>query len=260
MKGLSVRVHMPEWEGKNVVVTGGAKGIGKCITQHFVEAGAHVFVVDIDQEALDAISNELSNKITTILCDVSKEEDCKKAASIVGAKGPIQALVNDAGIANNSYGNVFDCEMDEFDRIISTNLRGTFMMSKFCMKFMQEGSSIVNIASTRALMSEPNSEGYAASKGGIVALTHALSTSLGPKGIRVNSISPGWIDVSAWRPHGVQEEFRPVDHEQHPVGRVGVPSDIANMCLFLCSDKAGFITGQNHVIDGGMTIKMIYEE
>jgi NAD(P)-dependent dehydrogenase (short-subunit alcohol dehydrogenase family) len=148
--------------------------------------------------------------------------------------------------------------------VLDTNLTGPFLVSKHAVPHLRRapgGGSIINIASTRALQSEPNTEAYVASKGGLVALSHALAISLGPA-VRVNCVSPGWIETSAFAPRGErkQAELRDRDHAQHPVGRVGSPEDVAALCEYLASAEAGFITGQNHVIDGGMTRKMIYIE
>jgi NAD(P)-dependent dehydrogenase (short-subunit alcohol dehydrogenase family) len=250
-----------EFIGKTVVVTGGAQGIGKCVSLEFAKRGATVYVADINQTALSIIESEsrtFSGRIHPIICDVALESDCQNLATAASSNGFIHILINNAGIGRFNDANIFDSAMEGFDRVIAVNLRGTFMCAKFCSLHMPEGSAIVNIASTRALQSEAKTEGYSASKGGIVALTHAMSLSLAEKKIRVNAISPGWIDVSTWRPDGEQEKFTSEDLTQHPVGRVGVPQDIAEMCIFLASPRAGFITGQNHVVDGGMTKKMIY--
>jgi NAD(P)-dependent dehydrogenase (short-subunit alcohol dehydrogenase family) len=175
--------------------------------------------------------------------------------------GPPDVLVNNAGISKN--GPVLELQPADFDRVIAVNLRGTFLCAQAVAKRMAatgRGGAIINIASTRAFMSEPGTEAYTASKGGIVALTHGLAISLGPQRIRVNCISPGWIEVRDWQ---FSERAKlPVhsteDREQHPVGRVGKPEDVAEACLYLA--RAGFITGQNLIIDGGMTVKMIYAE
>jgi hypothetical protein len=167
--------------------------------------------------------------------------------------GRLDILINNAGFG--CWKSPYDLTVEEWDSVINTNLRGTFLCSREAAKIMRKsgGGSIVNIASTRAIMSEPDSESYAASKGGILALTHALAVSLGPDRIRVNAISPGWIET------GDYEKLREIDHLQHPAGRVGKPEDIARACLFLTADENSFITGINLVIDGGMTRKMIYE-
>jgi NAD(P)-dependent dehydrogenase (short-subunit alcohol dehydrogenase family) len=250
-----------EFLGQTVVITGGAMGIGKCLTLEFAKRGAAVYPADVDSGALDIVKAEFPARITPVVCDVSVESDVRNLARVASsATGAIDVVINDAGISDFAGANIFEDSMDGFDRVIAVNLRGTFMTAKYCSPHMRPGAAIVNIASSRAIMSEPKTEGYSASKGGIVALTHAMAMSLAPRGIRVNSVSPGWIDVSTWRPGGVQETLTEQDHAQHPVGRVGVPQDIAEMCMFLASKRAGFITGQNHVVDGGMTRKMIYAE
>lgn len=152
--------------------------------------------------------------------------------------------------------------LEDWHKVIETNLTGYFLMAKYAIPYLRQSKgAIVNIASTRALQSEPNTEAYAASKGGIVALTHALAISLGSD-VRVNCISPGWIDVTGWSKANRKKEYniREIDNEQHPSGRVGKPEDVAFMIEYLISNAASFITGQNFIIDGGMTKKMIYEE
>jgi NAD(P)-dependent dehydrogenase (short-subunit alcohol dehydrogenase family) len=181
---------------------------------------------------------------------------------VVNEFGVPDVLINNAGTMIRK--DVLKLSIAEFDSVISTNLRGTFLCAQAAARLMKKrgrGGVIINMASTRAFMSEPNTEGYTASKGGIVALTHGLAISLAPYRIRVNAVAPGWIEVRDWRkssrakkPHHSKE-----DREQHPVGRVGVPEDIAKTCQFLAED-AGFITGQTLVVDGGMTVKMIYAE
>jgi NAD(P)-dependent dehydrogenase (short-subunit alcohol dehydrogenase family) len=250
-----------EFLGKTVVVTGGAQGIGKCVSLEFAKRGASIFAADIAEAALAVLESEaksFSGRVRGVVCDVAVEADCRNLAEVASRNGAIDVLINNAGIGRFDDANIFDAGMEGFDRVIAVNLRGTFMCAKFCSTHMPAGSAIVNIASSRAVQSEPKTEGYSASKGGIVALTHAMSMSLAPKKIRVNAVSPGWIDVSTWRPGGEQEEFTEEDRSQHPVGRVGVPLDIAEICLFLASPRSSFITGQNHIVDGGMTKKMIY--
>ena len=173
-------------------------------------------------------------------------------------------LVNNAGIGRNAP--FLELSAEDFDRVIAVNLRGTFLCSQEAARQMAHrgsgsGGVIINVASTRAFMSEPGTEAYTASKGGIVSLTHAAAISLGPYGIRVNCVSPGWIETRDWQYSSRAQKpvYSERDRLQHPVGRVGKPEDIAEACFFL-SDSAGFITGQNLIIDGGMTIKMIYEE
>jgi hypothetical protein len=150
--------------------------------------------------------------------------------------------------------------LEVWNRYLATNLTGCFLMAKYCVPHLRQArGAIVNIASTRAIQSEPHTEAYSSTKGGLVALTHALAVSLGPQ-IRVNCVSPGWIAVSEWKKRSQRKaaDLRPEDHAQHPAGRVGTPGDVAALVAFLISDKAGFITGQNFVVDGGMTRKMMY--
>ena len=165
--------------------------------------------------------------------------------------GRLDALVNNAGIADPATGPVEKLSLREWNRRIGANLTGMFLMAKDAAPHLRRSrGAIVNIASTRALQSEPDTEAYVASKGGVVALTHALALSLGAE-VRVNCVSPGWINTR-------DAKLSRADHSQHPVGRVGRPEDVAELVAFLLSDAAGFATGQNYVLDGGMTRKMIY--
>ncbi len=250
---------------KTAIVTGGAQGIGMAVSTAFAKSGASVVIADIDEEAgmehLEYIRS-LGGRAIYVPTDAALEKSVKDLANrTVTEFGSIDIVINNAGIFDTK--SLFDRTMMEWDRIISVNLRGPYMMAKFCGEELMKANPgvIINIASTRALMSEPNTEPYAAAKGGILSLTHSLAVSFGPK-VRVNSISPGWIEVSDWKKSA--KKVVPVhsreDELQHPAGRVGTPLDIAQACLFLADDSAGFITGTNLVIDGGMTIKMIYEE
>ncbi len=248
--------------GKTAIVTGGAQGIGAAVSQALVDAGANVIIADLDDEAGEEWQRTLGDNARFVHTDVAEENDVAALAKQAAAwHGRIDIVVNNAGIFDAQP--LEERSMTEFDRILAVNLRGPYMMAKYCAPHLREANPgvIINIASTRALMSEPDTEPYAASKGGIVALTHSLAVSLGPK-VRVNAISPGWIEVSGWKKSAVKQtpQHRPIDLEQHPAGRVGTPADIAAACLFLCDEQAGFITGANLVIDGGMTVKMIYAE
>lgn len=250
---------------KTALVTGGAQGIGRAIALSFAREGYAVSIADTDKEAgfelVRYIKRENGNAL--FMCaDVADEEAVERWMRVtVDDFGGIGALVNNAGIGIG--GSPLQLSLSDFDRVIAVNLRGTFVCSQLAARAMANGGggSIVNIASTRALMSEPNSEAYAASKGGILALTHALAVSLGPLGIRVNAISPGWIETGEWQysPRAKAPQHSERDRLQHPVGRVGTPEDIAAACLYLAGSAAGFVTGQNLVVDGGMTVKMIYE-
>lgn len=246
-----------DFAGKVVIVTGAARGIGKAVAAKYAEFGANVVLVDMDAETLEATGRqirEVGGSCITQVGDVAHPGDITSfVETTVRIFGRLDILINNAGIG--LWKSPFDVDVAEWDRVINVNLRGTFLASREAAKVMRTtgGGAIVNIASTRALMSEPNSEAYAATKGGIVALTHALALSLGEYRIRVNAISPGWIET------GDYSQLRKVDHEQHPAGRVGTPDDVARACLFLTHPDNDFITGENLVVDGGMTKKMIYE-
>ena len=236
---------------KIAVVTGGAHGIGKAIALALLDQDCVVIVLDVDDQYIDILKKEIYGRsLQTLVCDVGVAGDVIHSIDIIEkTHGKIDYIVNNAGISR--FCPIDELTVEEWNRIISVNLSSIFYMTKFGKHLLTENSAIVNIASTRALMSEPNGEAYGASKGGIVALTHALSISLAPK-TRVNCISPGWIEVNHY------EQLTENDHALHPCGRVGKVDDIAEMATFLLSEKAGFITGQNFVIDGGMTKKMIY--
>ncbi|MDX1553629.1 MAG: SDR family oxidoreductase [Marinobacter sp.] len=248
-----------------ILVTGGAQGIGKGIATYFLDKGWRVVVLDQDAEAIKACGQGFGNpdNLHLITMDVSCEPEVVTAvAEALRWGGRLDAVVNNAGIADPDNGPIETLELAQWQRRIDVNLTGAFLMAKHTVPHLRQSKgSLINMASTRALQSEPNSEAYAASKGGLIALTHALAVSLGPD-VRANSISPGWIDVRAWQTPA-PNELQPLsaaDHNQHPSGRVGTPSDIAAMVAFLVSPEARFVTGQNFVVDGGMTRKMIYED
>jgi NAD(P)-dependent dehydrogenase (short-subunit alcohol dehydrogenase family) len=245
--------------GKVVIVTGGANGIGQGIALAFAKNGAKVVIADVDEEVgiqtADQI-NQNGGEAIFIKTDVRIEENIIRLMEAADENyGRIDILINNAG--KGLFKSLYEVTVEEWDDIIHTNLRSVFLCSREAAKWMRKnksGGSIVNIASTRALMSEPNSEGYAATKGGIVAINHALAASLSEERITVNAISPGWIH------NGADSELTANDHQQHFSKRVGKPSDIANACLYLTAEENNFVTGINLVIDGGMTRKMIYEE
>ena len=224
-----------EFKDKIVIVTGGAHGIGLCIVDEFRKAGATVCVID-----------KLPGN--HFVGDISSKETLEAFASeIISKHGRVDVIVNNALPLMKG---IDDCSFEEFQYALSVGVTAPFYMVKLLKNNLGKNASIVNISSSRDRMSQPQTESYTAAKGGIAALTHALAVSLAGKA-RVNSISPGWIDTTF-------KKYEGADAVQHPVGRVGDPMDIANMVLFLSSDKAGFITGENICIDGGMTRQMIY--
>ncbi|TBL73215.1 glucose 1-dehydrogenase [Paenibacillus thalictri] len=252
--------------GNTVLITGGAQGIGRALALRFAQEGYQVSIADTDKDAgLEVVKRigKEGGQSLFVCTDVSNEQDVGRWVKVTAQEmGRIDALINNAGISSN--GPVLELAAEAFDRVIGVNLRGTFLSSQHAARIMrrQGKGCIINISSTRALMSEADTEAYSASKGGILALTHAMAVSLGGYGIRVNAISPGWIETRDWQKSA--NASIPVHSErdklQHPAGRVGHPLDIAAACLFLAGDQASFITGQNLVVDGGMTVKMIYEE
>lgn len=250
---------------KILFVSGGAQGIGLGICQYALRLGMRVVIADHDQEAGEDALQTLDGlgDVRFVATDVSDEQSVTAAMQFVHRSfGGLDALVNNAAVADPDNGPVESLDLAEWRRRLGINLDGYFLCTKHAVAMLRERrGAIVNIASTRALQSEPNTEAYAAAKGGIVALTHALAISLGPE-VRVNCISPGWIEVSAWKKQAARAEpqLRPEDHRQHPAGRVGEPRDVASLTAFLLSDEAGFITGQHYLVDGGMSRKMQYQD
>lgn len=251
---------MESLQNKIVFITGGANGIGRSIVKAFCKEGADVTFCDMDEEAGKRLSEEMkSYKCSFAQLDVSDARALSDLIhTIISQKGNIDIIINNVGVSN--FGSILDVSVEDFDKVLNINLRPILILAKSLAKHrslnkeLNTYGRIINMASTRYLMSEPNSEAYAASKGAIVSLTHALAISLSEYNITVNCISPGWIDT------GHYGDLRPEDHKQHPSGRVGKPEDIARTCLFLCDPANDFINGQNIVVDGGMTKKMIYIE
>lgn len=226
---------MESMKDKVVVVTGGAQGIGKCVADEFRKEGARVCVIDV-QEGNHYVG------------DISRKEVLEAfARHVVSEYGRVDCIVNNALPLMKGLD---DCTYEEFQYAMSVGVTAPFYLVKLLAPYLDKGASVVNISSSRDRMSMPQTESYTAAKGGIAALTHALAVTLAGRA-RVNSISPGWIDTG-------YKVYEGADAIQQPAGRVGNPLDIANMVLFLCSDKAGFITGENICIDGGMTRQMIY--
>ena len=226
---------MYHFKEKVVVVTGGAQGIGKVICEEFKKAGAAVCVIDIQEN--DYFVGNLADK------------DCleKFAEQVISQYGHVDYLINNA--APKMCG-ITECSYEDFEYALKVGVTAPFYLTKLFMPYFADGASVVNISSSRDRMSYPQTESYTAAKGGIAALTHGLAVSLSGR-VRVNSISPGWIDNDF-------NVYEGPDADQHPAGRVGTPYDISNMVMYLCSPMAGFITGENICIDGGMTRQMIY--
>ena len=223
------------FENKVAVVTGGANGIGKCICEEFEKDGAKVCMIDLQENPY-------------FVGDIGDENTlCRFAEKVVADCGQVDFLINNA---KPLFKGIDSCTWEEFNYALQVGVSAPFRLTQLFLPYFAPGASIVNISSSRDRMSQPFSESYTAAKGGIAALTHVMAVSLSGK-VRVNSISPGWIDTN-------YTVYEGPDAAQHPAGRVGNPLDIANMVLFLCSEKAGFITGENICIDGGMTRQMIY--
>jgi NAD(P)-dependent dehydrogenase (short-subunit alcohol dehydrogenase family) len=241
-----------------VVVTGAGQGIGKAIALEYAHKGAIVVIAEIDSKKGLSVRDEIiriGGKAFFFETDVSKTDQVEQLFKGVNQQFErLDILINNAGIS--VWHDPLTLSEQEWDQVIGTNLKSTFFASREAAKIMKTngGGAIVNIASTRALMSEPNSEAYAASKGGILALTHALAASFAPYRITVNAVLPGWIETTDYM------GLKTSDHEQHFSKRVGRPEDIARACCFLTQPDNNFITGSQLVIDGGMTRKMIYEE
>ena len=231
---------------KTALITGAAQGIGLAIARLFTQRGWRVLALDSNALLLASVSSR--EGFEPVICDLSDPVAIERAAEHVDV---LDLLVNNAAISANQ--NPKTLSLDDWNRVMAVNLTAPFLLSRLlAQRLTAARGSIVNIASTRALMSEPFTEAYSASKGGIVSLTHALAMSLAP--VRVNAVSPGWIE------HLHPESLREADHAFHPAGRVGQAEDVAAMVWFLAGEQAGFITGQNFVVDGGVTKKMVYPE
>ncbi|WP_395392753.1 SDR family oxidoreductase [Novosphingobium sp. BL-8A] len=249
--------------GKVAIVTGGGAGIGRGLATHFAALGWRVAALDLDGEALDELAGLLpADRFLPITCDVGSEPAVQAAFARIGEwTDAVHLLVNNAGIANPNAGPLEDLTLESWQRWIDSSLTSAFLCTKEALGLLRAAApaSVVHIASTRALQSEPDSYAYAASKGGLCALTHAMAIGLGPE-IRVNAVLPGWIETGPWQKAAKRREVHhsDADRAQHPVGRIGVVEDIAATVEWLAGEGGGFVTGQQIVVDGGMTRKMIY--
>lgn len=246
--------------GRVALVTGAARGIGLGISAWLIAEGWQVVLTDLDPDRGKQVAKALGDNALFITMDVSVEEQVVGAvAEVLRRFGRLDALVCNAAVADPHNGTLESLPLAHWNKVLGVNLGGPMLLAKHCAPYLRAHcGSIVNLTSTRARQSEPDTEAYAASKGGLLALTHALAISLGPE-IRVNAVSPGWIDArdpSVRRAEPLSES----DHAQHPAGRVGTVEDVAAMVAWLLSRNATFVTGQEFVVDGGMTKKMVYVE
>ncbi len=244
--------------GKVALVTGAAHGVGLGISAWLIAEGWQVVLADIDRARGSRVAKALGENAWFIGMDVAHESQVAVGvAEVLGQFGRLDALVSNAAIADSHNPPLESLELARWNRVLAVNLTGTMLLAKHCAPYLRaHRGAIVTVASTRAHQSEPDSEAYAASKGGLLALTHALAMSLAPE-IRVNAVTPGWIDardLSARKEAPLSE----LDHDQHPLGRVGLVEDVAAQVAWLLSDNASFVTGQEFIVDGGMTRKMIY--
>jgi len=240
---------------KHAVVTGGANGIGQCIAKSFLDRGAFVVIIDTDKEAGVALSKHY-DRLLFFPGDIADRITLENFVHALNR--PVDFLINNACLGRK--GLLSDCSWEDFEYVQRVGVTAPYCLTNMILRrgLLNDGASIINIASTRALQSQADTESYSAAKGGILALTHAMSVSLAGRA-RVNAISPGWIETATYQADTAQQSAS--DKRQHPAGRIGVPEDIAQMALFLCDNsRSGFITGENIVIDGGMSKLMIYHD
>lgn len=249
------------FKDKVCIVTGGANGIGLCIVNEFAKKGAKVAFIDKDKNAGEKVlANIKENGADGLFFwgDISEKAVLESFANeVIKTYGRVDYLINNACLSRK--GIISGCDYDDFNYVLKVGVTAPYMLSKLFKDYFNTGGAIVNISSTRAYMSQMDTESYTAAKGGISALTHALAISLAGK-VRVNSVSPGWIDVRANFDENIEEKHSTADKRQHPVHRIGRPLDIARVVMFLCDEDNGFITGENITVDGGMTKQMIYND
>lgn len=244
--------------GKVALVTGAARGIGLGIAAWLIAEGWQVVLADTERTRGAKVAKVLGENAWFVAMDVSQEAQVVEGvAQVLGQFGRLDALINNAALADPHNPPLDSLDLGHWNKVLATNLTGPLLVAKHCAPYLRAHyGAIVNITSTRALQSEPDTEAYSASKGGLLSLTRALAVSLGPD-IRVNAVSPGWIDARDPSERRAQP-LTDADHDQHPVGRVGAVEDVAAQVAWLLSASAGFVTGQEFVVDGGMTRKMIY--
>lgn len=247
------------FQDKVCVITGGALGIGRCLVREFAAAGARLAFIDLNQQAGEQSLAQIRSKGVDCLFfhgDIAQESVLRSFADeVIAAYGKIDYLINNACLSRK--GIVTGCSYEDFNYVLQVGVTAPYLLASLFLPYFNKGAAIVNISSTRSMMSQADTESYTAAKGGISALTHALSVSLAGK-VRVNSVSPGWIDTAAYQDVKIVPSFTRADTAQHSSGRVGEPMDIARAVMFLCDEQNSFITGENITVDGGMTKRMIY--
>ena len=243
-----------EFNNKHAIITGGANGIGRCIAKAFLREGATVSIIDINKPAGEALQSSHSN-LHFFQGDIAEKEMLERFVNSLTQ--PVDYLINNACIGKG--GLLSGCSYKDFEYVQRVGVSAPYYLTSLLLQhnLLAPGASIVNISSTRANQSQPDTEAYTAAKGGISSLTHAMAISLAGKA-RVNAINPGWVETATYNTAAPSPTHSDPNNLQHPAGRIGIPEDIAEMVLFLCSKKAGFITGESITIDGGMSRLMIY--